>query len=162
MRLVLHPTLCTYRQPLPTFPRSLQLHIGMCSRRSSNGLILPAYAQFHPSCCWTKIAPPVPSCNSPFYVHSRLLCNEHYLSEDGGVRRPDQLLHCEQGAFPTAHGRLDRSEARGGWEATGWRVNTNCRSTTLSASWEAVMSGVGEIDCFHEDGFLGLLSPLPS
>ena len=48
------------------FPRSLRLHIGMCLRRSLNGLILSAYAWFHPSCCWTKIAPPVPSCNSPF------------------------------------------------------------------------------------------------
>ena len=43
------------------FPCSLRLHISMCSRRSSNGLILSAYARFHPSCCCTKIAPPVPS-----------------------------------------------------------------------------------------------------
>jgi len=34
---------------LRLFPRLLRLHIGMCSRRSSNGLILPAYARFHPS-----------------------------------------------------------------------------------------------------------------
>ncbi len=55
---------------LRLFPRLLRLHIGMCSRRSSNGLILPVYTRFHPSYCWTKIAPPVPSCNSPFYNHS--------------------------------------------------------------------------------------------
>jgi len=65
---------------LRLFPHSLRLHIGMCLRRSSNGLILPAYAQFDPSYCWTKIAPPVPSCNSPFHFHSRLPCHEHYLS----------------------------------------------------------------------------------
>ena len=65
---------------LRLFPRSLQLHIGMCLRRSSNGLILPAYTRFHPSYCWRKIAPPVPLCNSPFHIHSRLLCHEHYLS----------------------------------------------------------------------------------
>jgi hypothetical protein len=66
---------------LQLFPRSLQLHIGMCSRRSSNGLNISANARFHPSCCSTKIASPVPSCNSPFYIHSRLPCHEHYLSE---------------------------------------------------------------------------------
>ena len=60
------------------FPRSPRLDIGMFLRRSSNGLIISAYAWFHPSCCWTKIAPPVPSCNSPFHVHSRLLCNEEH------------------------------------------------------------------------------------
>jgi len=63
------------------FPRSILLHIGiMCSRRSLNGLILSAYTRFHPSCCWIKVAPPVPLCNSPFHIHSRLLCHEHYLS----------------------------------------------------------------------------------
>ena len=51
--------LCTWY-----FSRSLNLHISMCTRRSSNRLVLPAYARFHPSCCWTKIARPVPSCNS--------------------------------------------------------------------------------------------------
>jgi hypothetical protein len=61
-------------------PRSLRLHIGMCSRRSLNGLILSANARFHPSCCSTKITCPVPLCNSPFYVHSWLPCHEHYLS----------------------------------------------------------------------------------
>ena len=66
---------------LQLFPRSLRLHIGMCSRRSSNGLNISANARFHPSCCSTKIASPVPSCNSPFYIHSRLPCHEHYLSE---------------------------------------------------------------------------------
>ena len=67
---------------IANFSHSLNLHIGMCSRRSLNGLILSANARFRPSCCWTKIAPPVPSCNSPFHVHSRLLClcHEHYLS----------------------------------------------------------------------------------
>jgi len=65
---------------LQLFPRLLRLHIGMCSRRSSNGLILPAYTRFHQSYCWTKIAPPVPPCNSPFLIHSWLLCHEHYLS----------------------------------------------------------------------------------
>ena len=65
---------------LRLFPCSLRLHIGMCSRRSSNGLILPAYSRFHPSYCWAKIASPVPSCNSPFHIHSRLLCHGHYLS----------------------------------------------------------------------------------
>jgi hypothetical protein len=88
MRSVLHKTPCTYRQPLPMFPRSLRLHIGMCSRRSSNGLIPPAYARFHPSCCWTKIASPVPLCNSPFYIHSRLLCHEHYLPIPGHPTTP--------------------------------------------------------------------------
>jgi hypothetical protein len=41
-------------------------------------------------------------------------------------------------------------------------VNANRRGTTLSASWETVMSSAGEIDRFHEDGFPGLLSPPPS
>ncbi len=41
-------------------PRSLQLHIGMCLRKSLNGLVLSANAWFHQSCCSTKIAPPVP------------------------------------------------------------------------------------------------------
>ena len=40
---------------LQLFPRSLQLHIGMCSRRSSNGLNISANARFHPSCCSTKL-----------------------------------------------------------------------------------------------------------
>jgi hypothetical protein len=61
-------------------PRSLRLHIGMCSRRSLNELVLSANARFHPSCCSTKIAPPVPLCNSPFHIHSRLLRHEHYLA----------------------------------------------------------------------------------
>jgi hypothetical protein len=76
--------------------------------------------------------------------------------------RPDQSLHCERGAFPTAHGRHGRGEARGGRGTTGRRANANRRGMTLSASWEAVMSHTGEIDRFHEDGFLGLLSPPPS
>ena len=61
-------------------PHSLRLHIGMCSRRSLNGLVLSTNTRFHPSCCSTKIAPTVPSCNSPFHFHSRLLCHEYYLS----------------------------------------------------------------------------------
>ena len=73
---VAHNTSCI----LQLSPRSLRLHIGMCSRRSLNGLVISANARFHPSCCSTKIAPPVPSCKSPFHVHSRLLCHEHYLS----------------------------------------------------------------------------------
>ncbi len=59
--------------------------------------------------------------------------------------RPDRSLHCERGAFPTAHGRRGRGEARGGRGTTGRRVNANRRGT-LSASWEAVMSRAGEID----------------
>ena len=58
--------------------------------------------------------------------------------------RPDQLLYCELGAFPVAH---------------GWHVN--CHSKMLSASWEAVMSRAGEIDRFHEDDFPDLLSLPP-
>ncbi len=77
---------------LRLLPRSLRLHIGMCSRRSSNGLILPAYARFHPSYCWKKIAPPVPSCNSPFHIHSQLLCHEHYLSVPRACRDDFQQL----------------------------------------------------------------------
>ena len=64
--------------------------------------------------------------------------------------RPDRSLHCERGAFPTAHGRRGRGEARGGRGTTGRRVNTNHCGKTLSASWEAVMSRAGEIGrCRH-------------
>ena len=76
--------------------------------------------------------------------------------------RPDQLLYCKRGAFPMAHGRRGRGKFRGGRGTTGRRVNANCRDTTLSASWEAVMSHAGEINRFHEDGLPGLLSPPPS
>jgi hypothetical protein len=60
--------------------------------------------------------------------------------------RPDRSLHCERGAFPTAHGRRGRGEARGGGGTTGRRVYANRRGTTLSVSCEAVMSRAGEID----------------
>jgi hypothetical protein len=74
---------------------------------------------------------------------------------------PDRSLHCERGAFPTAHGWRGHGEAQGGRGTMGRRVNANRRGMMLSASWEAVMSRVGEIDRFHEDGFPGLLSPPP-
>ena len=76
--------------------------------------------------------------------------------------RPDRSLHCKRGTFPTAHGQRGRGKARGGRGTTGRQVNANRRGTTLSASWEAVMSRAGDIDRFHEDGFPGLLSPPPS
>jgi len=57
---------------LQLFPRLLRLHIGMCSRRSSNGLNISANARFHPSCCSTKIAPPVPSCDSRAVAQRKL------------------------------------------------------------------------------------------
>ena len=58
-----------------------------------------------------------------------------------------------------AHGWRGRGKVRGGRGTTGRGVNANRRGTTLSVSWERVMSRTGEIDCFHEDGFPGLLSP---
>jgi hypothetical protein len=58
-----------------------------------------------------------------------------------------------------AHGW--HGKARGGRGAMGRRVNENRCGTTLSASWEAVMSHVGEIDCFHGDGFPCPPSPPP-
>ena len=71
---------------IANFSCSLNLHISMCSRRSLNGLILSANTWFHPSCYSTKIASPVPLCDSPFYVHSQLLCHEHYLSVYGSTK----------------------------------------------------------------------------
>jgi len=58
-------------------------------------------------------------------------------------------------------GRRGRGKAQGGRGTTGRRANANHRGTTLSASWEAVMSHAGEIDRFHKDGFPGLLSLPP-
>jgi hypothetical protein len=68
----------------PTFPRLLQLHISMCLRKSLNRLVLSANAnaRYHPSCCSTKVAPPVPSHNSPFHIHSRLLCHRAQFKTD--------------------------------------------------------------------------------
>ena len=68
-----------YCQLFPLAWTPIWQHIGMCLGDKFDGLILSAYARFDPSCCWTKIAPPVPTCNSPFtFTHDS--CVEHYLS----------------------------------------------------------------------------------
>ena len=45
-----------------------------------------------------------------------------------------------------------RRGARGAG-GNGWRANANRCGTTLSASWDAMMSRAGVIDCFHKDSF---------
>ena len=71
MRLVLHTTPCTYRQQLPTFPARSNLFGPTCAphrlvpEKGVQQALLSTYARLAPSCCWTKIAPPVPICNSP-------------------------------------------------------------------------------------------------
>ncbi len=49
-------------------PRSLRLHIGMCLRKSSSRLNISANTWFHPSCCSTKIAPPLFLCAIPLFT----------------------------------------------------------------------------------------------
>ena len=59
------------------FSRLLGLRFGStlaCARETSSTVILSVYAWFYPSCCWTKIAPPAPTCNSPF-THNSCVMN---------------------------------------------------------------------------------------
>ena len=54
--------------PLARTP--IRQHIGKCLGDEFGRLILSAYTQFDLSCCWTKIALPVPLCISPFtFIH---------------------------------------------------------------------------------------------
>jgi hypothetical protein len=71
--------------------------------------------------------------------------------------RPDRSLHCQWGAFSKHMVGVAAARRRGGGDngAAG-----ECKSS--QHDWEAMMSRAGEIDRFHEDGFLAPPSPLPS
>jgi len=69
MRSVLHTTPHAYWQLLPTFPARSDSDLAAHRHVPEKGVRwapLSTYALFDLSCCWTKIAPPVPTCNSPF------------------------------------------------------------------------------------------------
>ena len=107
MRSVLHTTPCTYRQQWPTFPARSNPFGPTCAphrhvpEKGVRRALLSTYAQLAPSCCWMKIAPPVPMCNSPF---SRLLSHEHYLSRyENFIRSPKFKIYDKIAATPSAN-----------------------------------------------------------
>ena len=68
-------------QLLPTFPARSDSDLAAHWHVIEKGIqwaLLSAYTWFDSRCCWMKIAPPVHTCNSPFY--SQLLHHEYYLS----------------------------------------------------------------------------------
>ena len=69
-----------YCQLFPLAPTPICPHICMCSRKDLDELFFPRTLGLIQAVAGPRIAPPFPMCNSPFHIHSRLLCHEHYLS----------------------------------------------------------------------------------
>ncbi len=67
-----HTDTGNYCKLFPLAPTRFDRTWACAQENEFDELLFPraAYAWFDPSCCWTKIAPPVPTCNSPFTHNS--------------------------------------------------------------------------------------------